>query len=147
MPYVLLGLAVFGLITSTVFAGIVLFAVPRFLRERRTALAALASPPGFPPPLSLFKPLHGADAGLEAYLESFFTQNYPAYEILFCSRDADDAGLATARRVASRHPNIPVKFLFTGGQPDYINDKVVSMEKMATEATHSIFVISDSDVR
>ena len=147
MPYVLLGLAVFGLITSTVFAGIVLFAVPGFLRERRGALAALASPPGFTPPLSLFKPLHGADPGLEAYLESFFTQNYPAYEILFCSRDANDAGLAVARHVAARHPNISVKFLSTGGQPDYINDKVISLEKMAAEATHSIFVISDSDVR
>jgi ceramide glucosyltransferase len=97
--------------------------------------------------LSLFKPLHGADPGLEAYLESFFTQDYPAYEILFCARDSNDAGLATARRVASRHPNIPVKFLSTGGQPDYINDKVISLEKMAAEAAHEIFVISDSDVR
>ena len=59
----------------------------------------------------------------------------------------DDAGLATARRVASRHPNIPAKFLSTGGQPDYINDKVISLEKMAAAAAHEIFVISDSDVR
>ena len=147
MPYVLLALAVFGLFTSTVFAGIVLWAVPGFLRERRSALAALATRPGFTPPLSLFKPLHGADPGLEAYLESFFTQDYPAYEILFCARDSEDAGLATARRVAARHPNIPVKFLSTGGQPDYINDKVISLEKMAAEAAHEIFVISDSDVR
>ena len=147
MPYVLLALAVFGLFTSTVFAGIVLWAVPGFLRERRSALAALATRPGFAPPLSLFKPLHGADPGLEVYLDSFFTQDYPAYEILFCARDSNDAGLATARRVASRHPNIPVKFLSTGGQPDYINDKVISLEKMAAEAAHEIFVISDSDVR
>ena len=147
MPYALLALAVFGLITSTVFAGIVLWAVPGYLRERRLALAELASGPSFAPPLSIFKPLHGAEPGLEAYLESFFTQDYPDYEILFCSRDADDAGLATARRVASRHPSIPVKFLSTGGQPDYINDKVISMEKMAAEAAHEIFVISDSDVR
>src|SRR5580698_10611730 len=115
MPYALLALAVFGLITSTVFAGIVLWAVPGYLRERRLALATLASRPGFTPPLSIFKPLHGADPGLDAYLESFFTQDYPAYEILFCSRDANDAGLATARRVAARHLNIPVKFLSTGG--------------------------------
>ena len=147
MPYVLFGLAVFGLITSTVFAGIVLWAVPGFLRERRQALAALSARPGFTPPLSVFKPLSGADPGLESYLESFFTQDYPEYEILFCARNADDAGLATARRVAARHPDIPVKFLTTGGQPDYINDKVISMEKMEAEAAHDIFVISDSDVR
>jgi ceramide glucosyltransferase len=147
MPYVLLGLAVFGLITSTVFAGIVLWAVPRYLRERRQALATLAARPGFTPPLTLLKPLHGADPGLESYLESFFTQDYQDYEILFCARETNDAGLATARRVAARHPNIPVKFLSTGGQPDYINDKVISMEKMETEAAHEILVISDSDVR
>ena len=41
----------------------------------------------------------------------------------------------------------PVKFLSTGGQPDYINAKVASMEKMEAEAAHEILVISDSDVR
>jgi ceramide glucosyltransferase len=147
MPYVLLALAVFGLITSTVFAGIVLSAVPGYLRERNRVRAILDAGRVFTPPLSLFKPLRGADPGLEAHLESFFTQDYPAHEILFCARDADDAGLATARRVAARHPNILAKFLSTGGQPGYINDKVISMEKMAAEAAHEIFVISDSDVR
>jgi ceramide glucosyltransferase len=147
MPYVLLALAVFGLITSTVFAGIVLWTVPGYLRERRQALATLTSRPGFTPPISISKPLHGADPGLEAYLESFFTQDYPTYEILFCARDPDDPGLAAARRVASRHPNIPVKFLSTGGKPDYINDKVISLERMEAEAAYDLFVISDSDVR
>jgi ceramide glucosyltransferase len=147
MPYALLGLAVFGLITSSVFAGIVLWAVPGFLRERRAALAKLAERPGFAPPLSVFKPLSGSEPGLEPQLESFFTQDYPAYEILFCARSPDDAGLAVARRVAARHPRIPAKFLATNGQPDYINDKVISMEKMESEASYAIFVISDSDVR
>jgi ceramide glucosyltransferase len=147
MPYVLLGLAVFGLITSAVFAGIVLWAVPGYLRERRLALAQLSARPGFTPPLTLLKPLHGADPGLESYLETFFTQDYPAYEILFCARAANDAGLETARRVAARHPQIPVQFLTTGGQPDYINAKVASMELMEAHAAHDILVISDSDVR
>jgi len=147
MPYILAGLAVFGLITSAVFAGIVLWAVPGYLRERRTALAVLAERPGFTPPLTLLKPLHGADPGLESYLESFFVQDYPSYEILFCARDPNDAGLATARLVAARHPEVPVKFLSTGGQPDYINAKVASMELMESHSTHEILVISDSDVR
>ena len=147
MPYVLFGLAVFGLITSAVFAGIVLWAVPGYLRERHAALAQLAERPGFTPPLTLLKPLHGADPGLESYLETFFTQDYPEYEILFCVRNADDVGLETARRVAARHPHIPAQFLATGGVPDYINAKVASMELMEAHATHDILVISDSDVR
>jgi ceramide glucosyltransferase len=146
MSYVLLALAVFGLVTSTVFAGMVLAAVPRYLRERRLALAQLAEQPGFTPPLTLLKPVHGAEPGLEAHLASFFEQDYPHYEILFCAREPSDAGLETARRVAARYPRIPVKFLTTG-EPDCINAKVASMEAMEAAAAHEILVISDSDVR
>lgn len=147
MLYILLGLAIFGLFTSSVFAGMVLWAIPAYLRERSQAEQALTLPSASAPPLTLLKPLHGAEPGLESHLASFFTQDYPQYEILFCARDAEDAGLAIARRVAARFPHVPVKFLATGGQPPYINAKVASMELMEAHAAHDIFVISDSDVR
>jgi ceramide glucosyltransferase len=147
MLYALLALAVFGLITSSVFTGMVLAALPRFFRERRDAFLAMEREPHYTPPLSLLKPLHGAEPGLESYLITFFEQVYPAYEILFCTKSPDDPGLALARAVAARYPEIPVQFLSTGGQPDYINAKVAQMELMEKRATHDIFVISDSDVR
>ncbi len=147
MSYVLLALGVLGLVTSTGFTAIVLWAVPGYLRERRIALARIQAGPPFTPPLTLLKPLHGAEPGLDADLETFFQQDYPAYEILFCTRSPDDLGLATARRVAARYPQIAAKFLSTGGEPDYINDKVISMEKMEAATAHDILVISDSDVR
>ena len=125
----------------------VLATVPGYLRERRLALVQLQARPGFTPPLTLLKPVHGDEPGLEAHLATFFQQDYPQYEILFCARSPQDAGLETARRVAARYPAIPVQFLFTGGQPDYINAKVASMERMETVAAHDILVISDSDVR
>jgi ceramide glucosyltransferase len=146
MLYALVALAVFGLITSTVFTGMVLWAVPGYLRERRAAFANLDHPPGFTPALSLLKPLHGAEPGLEEHLATFFEQDYPEYEILFCARTPDDAGLETARRVAARYPQIAARF-FSTGEPPYINAKVRSMELMETEAAHDILVISDSDVR
>jgi ceramide glucosyltransferase len=140
-------LAVIGLISSTVFAGMVLTAVPGYLRERRLALAQLQSLPGFTPPLTLLKPVHGDEPELAAHLASFFEQDYPEYEILFCARSTEDAGLETARRVAEHYPLIPVKFLSTGGEPNYINAKAASMERMEAEAAHDILVVSDSDVR
>jgi ceramide glucosyltransferase len=146
MLYVFLGLAIIGLVTSSIFAGMVLMASLRYLHERKVALDVLREQPGFTPPLTLLKPLYGAEPGLEAYLVTFFEQNYPAYEILFCAHAEDDAGLQIARRVAKRYPHVPVKFLSTGGQPDYVNAKVASMERMEAAATHSILVISDSDV-
>ncbi len=89
MLQVLLGLAVLGLVTSTAFASIVLAAVPGYLRKRRVALALLQARPGYTPPLSLLKPLHGQEPGLEAHLKTFFEQDYPTFEILFCARSAD----------------------------------------------------------
>jgi ceramide glucosyltransferase len=147
MLHVLLGLALFGLLTSTVYAGMVLVALLGYLSERRLAQAELRVRPGYTPPLTLLKPLAGAEPGLEAYLATFFEQDYPEYEILFCARWAEDAGLAAARRVAARYPRTPVKFFWTDGQPDYINDKVISLERMEAEAAYPILVVSDSDVR
>jgi ceramide glucosyltransferase len=146
MFYVLISLAVFGLITSSVFTGMTLAAVPRYLRERRDALAKLGERPGFTPPLTLLKPLHGAEPDLEANLATFFEQDYPQYEILFCARSPEDAGLATARHVAAQYPHVPARFL-SSGEPEYINAKVASMELMEKEAVYEILVISDSDVR
>ena len=140
MIKILLGLGIFGLLTSTVFSGLVLAGLRRFVARRRTAK------PEFFAPVSLFKPLHGDEPGLETHLESFFQQNYPEYEILFGARVASDKGLETARRVAARYPHIPVKFVLTG-EPWQINAKVCTLELMEKAAAHDIFIISDSDVR
>jgi ceramide glucosyltransferase len=144
MAYVLLGLAVFGLVTSTVFAGMVLAGARHRLRSRD----AFSSAVDFTPALSLLKPLHGSEPGLAASLATFFEQDYPAanFEILFCARDEDDAGLAIARQVAARYPEIRSRFLWTG-EPRYINAKVHSLEVMTAAAAQEILVISDSDVQ
>jgi ceramide glucosyltransferase len=147
MLSIFFALACLGLITSTGFTVIALWAALGYFRERRAALVAMRVRPGFTPPLSLLKPLHGAEPGLEAYLETFFEQDYPNYEIIFCTRSPDDPGLAIARAVAARHPQIAAKFLSTHGEPDYINAKAASMEIMEAAAAYDILVISDSDVR
>jgi ceramide glucosyltransferase len=140
MLYVLLGLGVFGLLTSTVFAGMVVAGTRHYLRS------CVPEPDNFAPPLSLLKPLHGSEPGLEENLATFFEQDYLNYEILFCTADPQDPGLALARLVAARYPHIPVRF-FSTGEPKYINAKVHSLEVMTAAASHPILVISDSDVR
>lgn len=145
MIRLLLGLAALGVVTSTVFGALVLLGALHFVRNRRQAATRLRRNE-FLPPVSLLKPLHGAEPDLEAHLESFFLQDYPFYEILFCARELSDAGLATARRVAARHPSISAKFL-VAEEPVWTNAKVSSLERMARAATSDIFIISDSDVR
>ena len=140
MLHLLLGLSIFGLITSTVYAMLVMAGVLHFRRQRIPGNGA------FTPPVSLLKPLHGAEPNLAEHLEGFFQQDYPAYEILFCARTLNDAGLRIARDVASRFPSIPARFLVSG-EPPFANAKVASLERMAQAAQHSILVVSDSDVR
>jgi ceramide glucosyltransferase len=152
MLHLLLALGIFGLITSTVYSLLVVVGVRRFLRAQQVFRVhdVLQAQPGqdapFLPPVSLLKPLHGAEPNLEAHLEGFFKQDYPSYEVLFCTRHAKDAGLEIARRVAARHPRVPVRFV-TSGEPVYPNAKVASLERMRHVASNDILVVSDSDVR
>jgi ceramide glucosyltransferase len=132
--------AALGLITSTTYTILAGFAALCFAARRRRG-----APNGFSPPVSLLKPLCGAEPELEAHLESFFRQDYPSFEILFCAHTENDPGLAAARRVAARYPGIPARF-FLSPNPPYANAKVWSLEQMEDRAEHSLLVVSDSDV-
>ncbi len=140
MMDVLLVVGLLGLTTSTIYTILVVWGALRFAKRRRLTHAS-----EFTPPVSLLKPLHGSEPELERRLESFFEQDYPRFEILFCARGDQDPGLSIAMRVAARYPHIPVKFL-TCGEPPYANAKVWSLERMEGAAQHEIFVVSDSDV-
>lgn len=96
------------------------------------------------PAISVLKPLRGADAGLSTYLETFFRQDYPAFELLFAVRHAADPAVAVVEALRQRYPHIPVQLLLTG-EPPYANAKVYSMQLMAAAAAHDILVITDSD--
>jgi ceramide glucosyltransferase len=134
-----LGVGLFGLVTSSVYTALALLAIRRFVRRKN-------SPAIFGPAVSLLKPLHGAEPDLEAHLATFFQQDYPTYEILFCARQLNDAGLIAARKVAAQFPDVPVQF-FASGEPTVPNAKILSLEKMAEAARHDLLIISDSDVR
>jgi ceramide glucosyltransferase len=139
MDFLLL-LSIIGIITSTMYALLVATGAMRLAQRRRSM------PPGtFAPPVSLLKPLHGPEPDLESHLQSFFEQDYPEFEIIFCARTDQDAGMQIARRVAARYPKIRSRFLCSGNAP-YANAKVWSLERMQNAASHRFFVVSDSDV-
>ncbi|MHB1020956.1 MAG: bacteriohopanetetrol glucosamine biosynthesis glycosyltransferase HpnI [Acidobacteriaceae bacterium] len=141
----LLALGLFGLLTSTVFLGLAVAGILRFRTQARAQRAVLAAE-SFLPKVSLLKPLHGAEPGLEQHLRGFFEQDYPQYELLFCARTEADAGLQIACRLAAEYPHITTKIV-TSGEPWAANAKACSLVKMADAAAHDIWIISDSDVR
>ena len=74
--HVLFWVAAVGSVTSSIYCGMVLVAAARFgLRKRREQSAAM----DFLPPVSMLKPLHGTEPGMERNLESFFEQDYPDF--------------------------------------------------------------------
>ncbi|HNG96081.1 MAG TPA: glycosyltransferase, partial [Acidobacteriota bacterium] len=96
------------------------------------------------PPISLLKPLNGADPGLELYLRTFFAQDYPQFEILFAVRHESDPAVPIVRNLMAEFSQIPARLILTG-EPPFANAKVYSMELMARAARFDILVITDSD--
>ena len=97
-------------------------------------------------PISILKPLHGLDEGLEENLRACFEQDYIAFEILFAAREANDPALALVEKLRAQYPKVQAKVIVTG-RPPYPNAKVYSLEKMAAAARHQLLVMCDSDVR
>jgi len=145
--HVLLGIALLGICSSTIFLLMVLMAAIRWRRGARGARqAAIVTPESSLPAVTIFKPVHGMEARLEENLESFFQQDYPAFEIVFGARDANDAGLQLAEKIRQRYPQVKSR-LVVSGAPIWPNAKVFSLSKMIPGSTNDYFVISDSDVR
>jgi len=137
--------ALAGSVTSTIYCLMVIVAAARFgVRKRREEKAETM----FLPPVSVLKPLHGTEQGLERNLESFFEQDYPEFELLFCARHETDEGLRLARQVAERYPRVDARFVTCGEPlPQFHNAKVYSLAKLDSVARHELFITSDADVR
>ena len=138
----LLAIAIFGTLTSTAYFVLVLLGAWRFARKR----SQLRSASAYCPPVSVLKPVHGLEPNLEENLESFFRQDFPEFELIFCARQVSDPGLQMAQRLSFKYPGVKVRIL-TCGEPPWTNAKLFSLEKMWIEAAHDLLVISDSDVR
>ena len=142
--YVLMGVALVGTLTSSVFLLLTSAGVLRFWRDSRKIKSRQSSDADLPP-VSVLKPVHGLEAQLSQNIESFFRQDYPAYEILFAADEGDDAALEVVREVSRRYPQIPCRILVTG-KPPWPNPPAYCFHRMSAVAAHEILVTSDSDV-
>ena len=143
---ILWAVAIAGSVTSSIYCGMVVVAAARFaLRRRREARV----PADFTPPVSLLKPLHGTEPGMDRNLETFFEQIYPGdWELLFCARHETDEGLQLARQVGAPLPPRHARYVTCGEpMPKFHNAKVFSLARMDAEARHDLLITSDADVR
>jgi ceramide glucosyltransferase len=128
------------LIVAATYAALSLFAalVWQLWPRRRTSASR--------PPVTILKPLCGADPGLHENLRSFCRQDYPALQIVFGVRDAADPALATVQQVMAEYPALQFEVVVDESQHGS-NRKISNLINMLPFARHEILVIADSDVR
>lgn len=97
-------------------------------------------------PVSILKPLHGADDGLYENLRSFCLQAYPDYQLVFGVRDPEDPAIAVVRRLRAEFPR-RVMTLVVDPRTHGRNLKVSNLINMLPFAHHDVLVLSDSDVK
>jgi ceramide glucosyltransferase len=138
--------AAVGSVTSSIYCAMVLAAAARFGLRKGREQSAVAD---FVPGVSMLKPLHGTEPGMEHNIESFFRQEYPGeFELLFCARQESDEGLRLARSVGQRFPGVNARYVTCGEpEPKFHNAKVFSLAKMDSVAKNDLYVTSDADVR
>lgn len=109
-------------------------------RRRRLCL-----PPGDATPVTVLKPLCGADDALEANLETFFQQTWPHLELVFGVEGEDDPAVAVVRRLRERHPDVACRLVIHDGRRA-LNPKISNLRAMLEAGAHDVVLISDSNV-
>ena len=107
----------------------------------RKPVAASEALPG----ISILKPLRGLDHGLHEALDSFASQDYPEFEMLFAVADAHDPAIPVIREVMAAHLQVPSRLLVI--EADLPNSKVAKMAAMEAVAQYPVVLISDGDIR
>jgi len=144
-PEALLAGALVGLVSSTIYLVLVVAAARRFRGLRRARPDAGTGPRSLPP-VTVLKPVHGAELRLEQCLESFFQQRYPEFELIFGGRHRDDPAWETVKKLSVKYPQIKTTIVISGN-PIYPNAKVSALEAMVDRASFPYLVIADSDAQ
>lgn len=97
------------------------------------------------PPVSVLKPLCGAESALYDNLRSFCVQTYPTAQIVFGVRDADDPAIAVVERLVAEFPFADLN-LVVDPSVHGANLKISNLMNMIPAAKHDILVIADSDM-
>jgi ceramide glucosyltransferase len=112
----------------------------RFTCRRLSAL------PAEPPPVSILKPLHGAEPDLYDNLRSFAEQDYPSVQLVLGVTDPGDGALGAARALIRDLPGAEIA-LVIDRRIRGSNGKVSNLENMLPAAKHDVLVLADSDMR
>ncbi len=133
--WTLAAIAVIGI----AYQAVSLFALWRYFRKPPVRSEAAE-------PMTLLKPLHGAEPRLADNLATFLEQDYAAPVQMVCGvGNPSDAAAGAFDAVRAGHPQCDM--LLTSGHPALgANGKIGNLAHMARSARHNVLVQSDSDM-
>lgn len=112
---------------------------------RLRARYRIAPPAADADPVTIVRPLCGAEPFIEETLRSSFTLDYPSFELLFCVEDADDPAMPVVRRLMAAYPDVRARLLI-GEDRISDNPKLNNCIKGWREARHDWIILADSNV-
>lgn len=98
------------------------------------------------PPVTILKPLCGAEPETYDCLRSFCDQAYPEFQVIFGVSDSQDPALAVVERLQREFPQRDLQIAVDRRQHGS-SRKVSNLINMMPLARHDFLVLSDSDVR
>lgn len=132
-----------GLLLLAAAAAYALLALLARQRWRARARRVVAPPPGRP--VTVLKPLCGAEPLLYENLRSYCTQDHPAYQLLFALHGPDDPARKVAERLRAEFPALDIGIVIDP-RVRGINRKVSSLANLLAQARHDWLLLADSDI-
>jgi ceramide glucosyltransferase len=144
--------AVLGVVSSSIYYLLCLWSAVTFLRERPAGdvpfdcISGQVPPTEAFPPISILKPLKGADPEMYESFRRHCLQDYPEFEIIFGVIDPDDPAIECVKKLQLEFPSRRIQ-LIVASKILGPNVKVSNLVQMLTEARYDHLIVNDSDIR
>jgi ceramide glucosyltransferase len=96
-------------------------------------------------PVTIVKPLYGADSNTYGALASFCRQDYPCFQIIFSVRSTADPAVSVVEQLIHHYPQLDL-CLVVSDHTWGANNKVNNMANALARAKYPIYVFADSDI-
>ncbi len=114
-----------------------------WFRDRRRQRALGLS---YTPPVSIFKPVRGADAESYENFASFCRQDYPDYQIIFGVAEENDRAVPVIKRLIADFPDQDIELVISSHLIG-LNAKVSNLQNIYPKAKYDLLLMADSDIR
>ncbi|RDU97018.1 bacteriohopanetetrol glucosamine biosynthesis glycosyltransferase HpnI [Trinickia dinghuensis] len=142
------GLLVALCCVATAYVVVAALALPsaRVLAQRSPGKGARDNGVRFPlEPVSVLKPLCGAEPRLYENLSTFCEQTHPCYQLLFGVSSSADPAISIVRRLQAAFPERDIALVVDSRVHGH-NLKVSNLMNLAARAKYPLIVLADSDI-